>query len=45
MVPAVIMLKALREFTRFMRWMQHNGCQPFGPSRSAWAVSLPVDCH
>jgi len=40
------MLKALREFTRFMWWMQHGVRWPqtFGPSRSAWTMSSHVGC-
>ena len=39
---ALIVLRALREFTRFTRWMQHSATWPptFRPSRLAWACSL-----
>jgi len=41
------MLKALREFTQFMRWMQHGArwLPTFGPSRSAWTIRPPVGCQ
>jgi len=41
------MLKPLREFTRFMRWMQHGArwLPTFGPSRLAWTISPPVGCQ
>jgi len=44
---SIIMLKAQREFTWFMQWMQHTTrwLPTFGPSRSAWATSLPVGCQ
>jgi len=41
------MIKALQEFTQFMQWMQHNvsWLLTFGPSWSAWVISLPVGCQ